>query len=270
MLSYLAARAIRGVEAVSATSYRRAMVTDGVAELVDVSSPGPAELLVSTCARESALPRIMERVGNLFNLDLDLGRANDTLRGDLLLRPEIDRAPGLRPVGAWDPFEVGVRAIIGQQVTVAGAGTIAARLVARHGKAVSCAEPSGITHLFPAAETLADADLAGIGLTGARIGAIHRFAIAVAEGSVRLERGAALDEFVTSVVALPGLGPWTAHYLALRIGHPDAFPATDLGVRRSLESLTGWEVSGRAAGEIAERWRPWRAIATAHLWSRKR
>jgi 3-methyladenine DNA glycosylase/8-oxoguanine DNA glycosylase len=123
-----------------------------------------------------------------------------------------------------------------------------------------------LTHVFPPAEALAEADLAGTGLTSARMTAIQTFARAVVDGSIRLDRSQSLDDQLTSVVAVPGLGPWTAHYLALRMGESDAFPSTDLGLRRSLEALTGAVMTPRAVGEIAERWRPWRAHAAIHLW----
>ena len=141
--------------------------------------------------------------------------------------------------GVWDPFEVGVRAIVGQQVSVAGASTITGRLVERAGTAVPGLTQFGLTHVFPTPATLATADLTGIGLTGARIAAIRGFAHAVATGSLRLDRSLTLEELVAATVAVPGLGPWTANYLALRMGEADAFPAGDLGLRRGIERLTG-------------------------------
>jgi AraC family transcriptional regulator of adaptative response / DNA-3-methyladenine glycosylase II len=173
--------------------------------------------------------------------------------------------PGLRVPGAWDPYEVGVRAVIGQQVSVAGAGTITARLVERWGTPVPGLGALGLTHLFPPPDVLVTADLDGIGLTGARAAAVRSFAVAVADGSVRLDRSTGLDRLVDSVVALPGLGPWTGHYLALRLGEPDAFPATDLGIRRAVGRLTGSPAPATVA-DRAEAWRPWRAAAAAHLW----
>jgi AraC family transcriptional regulator of adaptative response / DNA-3-methyladenine glycosylase II len=123
-----------------------------------------------------------------------------------------------------------------------------------------------LTHLFPGAEMLADADLTGAGLTGARIAAIHSFARAVASGSVRLDRSRTLEDQVASLVEVPGLGPWTAQYIALRMGEPDAFPSTDLGLRRALEALVGKAVTSAAVTEFAERWHPCRAHAAIHLW----
>ena len=136
--------------------------------------------------------------------------------------------------GTWDPYEIGVRAIIGQQVTVAGASTLAGRLVERLGERVPDPTAPGLTHTFPPPATLAEGDLDGIGLTRARAGAIRGFAAAVAADRVRLDASVPLDELVGSIASVPGVGPWTAHYVALRIGQPDALPASDLGLRRAL------------------------------------
>jgi AraC family transcriptional regulator, regulatory protein of adaptative response / DNA-3-methyladenine glycosylase II len=119
-------------------------------------------------------------------------------------------------------------------------------------------------HVFPSPEVVAGGDLAGIGLTTARAGAIRAFAAAVAGDAVRLDRSVALDRLVASIATLPGLGDWTAHYIALRMGEPDAFPATDLGLRRALQRLAPRSVV--PLPELAERWRPWRALSAAHLW----
>jgi AraC family transcriptional regulator of adaptative response / DNA-3-methyladenine glycosylase II len=154
-----------------------------------------------------------------------------------------------------------VRAIIGQQVSVRGANTLAGRLVEQLGTPVPGLERFGLTHTFPAAETLATADLGRLGLTRARSAAIRSFARAVAEGAVRLDRSVSLDQFVDSITAIDGLGPWTAHYLALRLGEPDAYPSTDLGLQRALPRR-----SAQAPNALAESWRPWRALATTHLW----
>ena len=144
----------------------------------------------------------------------------------------------MRTPGTWSPFEVGVRAIIGQQVSVAAANTVAGRLAQRLGASVPGLEPLGLTHTFPSAETLAGADYTGVGLMPARAEAIRTFARAVLEDRVRLDRSVTLDQLVASVAALPGLGPWTANYLALRLGEPDAFPVADLGLQRAFDRLT--------------------------------
>ena len=156
-----------------------------------------------------------------------------------------------------------MRAIVGQQVSIGAANTIAGRVVERHGEPVPGLESFGLTHTFPSAATLAVSDLTGVGLTRARAAAVRGFAGAVAADSVHLDRSLSLDRLVESLTALDGVGAWTAHYIALRLGEPDACPITDLGLQRALAA------PGRTAktlGELAERWRPWRALATTHLW----
>jgi 3-methyladenine DNA glycosylase/8-oxoguanine DNA glycosylase len=157
-----------------------------------------------------------------------------------------------------------VRAIIGQQVTIAGANTLAGRLVEQLGTPVPGLEPLGLTHTFPSAATLASADLSGLGLTPARADGIRLFARAVADDAVRLDRSIGLDELVASITAVDGLGPWTALYIALRLGEPDACPTSDLALQRALSRHAATE--GVGLGELAERWRPWRALAATHLW----
>jgi AraC family transcriptional regulator of adaptative response / DNA-3-methyladenine glycosylase II len=267
MLGYLAARAIQGVEHVSGGVYRRTILIDGDPGAIEVSLGGSDHLLLTAhLPHWGGLIHVVQQVRRVFNLDFDLATATAALGCDAVLEGRIASLPGLRVPGAWDAFEVGVRAIVGQQVTVAGAGTIIARVVARHGRRVPGLAQFGLTHVFPSAEQLAGADLAGTGLTGARIAAIKNFASGVVDGSIRLDRSRTLEEQVTSVAAVPGLGPWTAQYLALRMGESDAFPAGDLGLRRSLENLTGDPMTPRIVEGIAERWRPWRALAAVHLW----
>jgi AraC family transcriptional regulator of adaptative response / DNA-3-methyladenine glycosylase II len=267
MLGYLAARAVQGVEHASGGVYRRTILIDGDPGVIEIAEGGPDHLLLTAhLPHWGGLIHVVQQVRRLFNLDFDLVSARIALGGDPVLGARIATLPGLRVPGAWDPFEVGVRAIVGQQVTVAGAGTIIGRIVARHGTPVPGLAPFSLTHVFPSAETLAEADLAGTGLTGIRMAAIQNFARSVVDGSVRLDRSRTLDEQVITVTAVPGLGPWTAQYLALRLGESDAFPAGDLGLRRSLEALTGGAMTPRMVAELAERWRPWRAFAAIHLW----
>jgi AraC family transcriptional regulator, regulatory protein of adaptative response / DNA-3-methyladenine glycosylase II len=270
MLGYLAARAIPGVEVVAKATYRRTVVVDGGAGLIEVDRVGDDQLeLRAHVHHQEGLVHVARRVRRIFGLDADVEGARAHLATDPTVGPLVAARPGLRVPGTWDAFEIGVRAIIGQQVTVAGASTIAGRLVERYGGRVSGLTSPGLTHTFPSAATLAEADLDGIGLTGARIRAIRGFAGAVAENRVRLDRSVPLGELVESIVRLPGLGPWTAHYIALRIGEPDALPASDLGLRRALANGEASAVLP-SAGELAARaesWRPWRAFAAVHLWS---
>ena len=174
----------------------------------------------------------------------------------------------LRVPGAWDGFELAVRAVLGQQISVKGATTLSGRLVARFGERSSIAGGDADLHsLFPSAEALAAADLSEIGLPRARAAAISALAGAVADGELHLDAPRDLDAAIAQLTALPGIGEWTAHYVAMRaLREPDAFPATDLGLRRALGG-NGRPKSSAELRDIAEDWRPWRAYAAMLLWT---
>jgi AraC family transcriptional regulator, regulatory protein of adaptative response / DNA-3-methyladenine glycosylase II len=262
LAAYLAARAIPGVEQVSDGMYRRTIVVDSDPGVLELFPGGEDHLvLVVHLPHWEELIHLVARARRIANLDLDVDGFVGQLSGDPTIGPLLRARRGLRPPGTWDPFETGVRAIIGQQVAVAAANTITGRLVRRLGTPVHGLSQLGLTHAFPSATTLADADLEGLGLPRARQYAIRSFAHAVSEGAVRLDGSIGLDDLVASLTAIDGLGPWTAHYLALRLGERDAFPATDLGLRRALG---GHHPHGLE--KLAERWRPWRALAATHLW----
>jgi AraC family transcriptional regulator of adaptative response / DNA-3-methyladenine glycosylase II len=265
LLDYFAARAIPGVEHVSGDIYRRTIVIDGDPGVLELSPGGEDHLLLRAhLPHWEGLIHVAARARRIAHLDLDLEEPARHLAADPMIGPLLDARPGLRPPGTWDPFETGVRAIVGQQVSVAGANTIAGRLVTRLGRPVPGLRTLGLSHTFPTAATLATADLSGLGLTGARAAAVRGFARAVVDGSVRLDRSLDLDRLVASVTALDGLGAWTAQYLALRMGEPDAWPLTDLGLRRALARRA--RDRGATVADAAERWRPWRAVAATHLW----
>jgi AraC family transcriptional regulator of adaptative response / DNA-3-methyladenine glycosylase II len=267
MVRYLAARAMQGVEDVSSAAYRRTIILDGAPAVLEIAPGGDGWLKLRVHAGPSeGVAHVAQQARDIFNLDADLTAANRHLAVDPVLGPLVAARPGLRVPGTWDAYELGVRAIIGQQVSVAGAGTITARLVERSGTPVSGMEKFGLSHTFPSPATLARADLSGIGLTSARTRAIQNFATAVRDGAVRLDRGISCEALVDSLVAIPGIGLWTAHYIALRIGKADAFPSTDLGLRRALARLTSDATSPAALAQRAECWRPWRAQAAIHLW----
>jgi AraC family transcriptional regulator, regulatory protein of adaptative response / DNA-3-methyladenine glycosylase II len=247
MVAYFAARAIPGVEHSSGTTYRRTIVVDGDPGVLELSPGGDDHLVLRAhLPHWEELIHLVERARRIASLDFDLDEPTRHLAGDSFIGPLLRARPGLRAPGTWDPFETGVRAIIGQQISVAAANTITGRLVDRLGVPVPGLGRLGLTHTFPSAEALTSADLTGLGLTRGRAEAIRSFAGAVAEDAVRLDRSVSLERLIASLTSIEGVGPWTAHYLALRLGEPDACP-------------TG-------AGEVAERWRPWRALATAHLW----
>jgi 3-methyladenine DNA glycosylase/8-oxoguanine DNA glycosylase len=224
------------------------------------------------------------RARRLFDLDADPARIAAQLRHDSLLRPLLKRRPGLRVPGAWDRFELAVRAVLGQQVSVAGATTLCGRLVRAAGE-TSCGDETGsagdtattegaggLCRLFPSPARLAKTDLQGLGLTGARAATISALARAVLATPDLLEPVRDHDEIRRRLVALPGIGDWTAQYVSLRaLGDPDAFPAGDLGLRRALAADRKLNASDKlpAIAAVATRaagWRPWRAYAVMHLW----
>jgi AraC family transcriptional regulator of adaptative response / DNA-3-methyladenine glycosylase II len=265
MLAYFAARAIPGVEHVDSSCYRRTVEIGGHPGVLELTRGGPDHLLLRAhLPHWQGLIHIVQRARRIFSLDAPVQEANERLEADPTIGALVRARPGLRVPGTWDPYETAVRAIVGQQITVAGATTIVGRIVARFGRRVPGLDELGVTHTFPPAEVLASADLSGLGLTLARQAAIRAFACAVASGDVALDSTRPLDEVVDALVAIPGLGPWTAHYIALRLGERDAFPANDVGLRRGLRAVDpdGSEPLGR----LAERWSPWRATAAVQLW----
>ena len=267
LLRFLAGRATPGVEVVRDGTYQRTLAIDDAAGWFSVEAePGQAALRLCLhlpdCA--AALP-VVERVRRMFDLTADPSAVAAHLRRSTALRALVDAAPGLRVPGAWDPFELTVRAILGQQVTVKGATTLAGRLVAAFGRPVALGD--GLTHLFPTAAVLADADVAAMGMPRARAETVRALARAVADGSLVLDAPLGLDDALQRLCAVPGIGPWTAHYVAMRaFGEPDAFPAGDLGLRSALGNGAG-PLAEAAVVRAAEAWRPWRAYAALHLWS---
>ena len=264
-VAFLAARAIPGVEAVDGNRYRRSIRVDGV--------PGTLEIQATDrgLAAEIDGPPVDDAIGlrlrRWFDLDADVDAIDRHLGRDPLLAPLVAAHPGLRVPGAWDPFELAIRAIVGQQVSVAGARTIAGRIVARAGDRLP--SPSGsVVALFPTPDQLAAADLSAIGMPGARARAIVGFASAVAGDPGLLAPSDDLEAIVRRLKALPGIGEWTAQYVALRgLRHPDAFPASDLGILRALAGPDGRRPTPAEALARAEAWRPYRAYAAQHLWS---
>jgi AraC family transcriptional regulator of adaptative response / DNA-3-methyladenine glycosylase II len=199
----------------------------------------------------------------VFDLAADPARIALAFKRDPLLGPLATRRPGLRIPGAWEAFECAVRAVLGQQVSVAAGRTLAERLVARAGPLV-LGGTDGLNRSFPTPAALATADLQGIGLTGARIAALKALARAVISGAV--DFGASVEDAKAALLALPGFGRWTAEYVALRaLGEPDAFPSADLVLRRAA-GTEGQPLGERALEARAEAWRPWRGYAVLHLW----
>jgi AraC family transcriptional regulator of adaptative response / DNA-3-methyladenine glycosylase II len=216
------------------------------------------------------LAAAVQRCRRMLDLDADPVAVADQLGADPVLAAAVVREPGRRLPGHVDGFEIAVRAVLGQQVSVAAARTLAGRIVARHGAPLTMAADGSratVTHTFPPPEALVDADLGGLGLTGARIATIHELAKGVAAGRIVLDPGVLRSELEAELVTLPGVGPWTAGYVAMRaLSDPDVFLPADLGVRRALEQA-GLPARPAEAAALAERWRPWRSYALVHLWS---
>lgn len=263
IVAFLAPRAIPGVEHVEARRYVRSIVIDNHVGWLELRPATPNTLRLGIELPDPVqLLRVVSRVRRMFDLDADPMTINRHLSADPQLAPLVRRRPGLRVPGCWDWFELGVRAILGQQVTVAGATTLAGRFVQQFGRSVSPAVEH-VTHTFPRPEAISDAEVGVIGVPATRAEAIRRFAKAAASGELDPEMPP--EHFLARLLEIPGLGPWTAQYVALRaLGDPDAFPVSDLGLLRATRCR-----NAKTLEERAERWRPWRAYAAMHLWSAK-
>jgi AraC family transcriptional regulator of adaptative response / DNA-3-methyladenine glycosylase II len=203
---------------------------------------------------------IVERVRAMFDLNADWAAIAQSLRGDPVLAARLKADPGIRVPGCWNGFELAVRAILGQQVTVKGATTLAGRMASRFGKPFG--GPTGLTYLFPTPEVLANARIGEIGLTGARVETIRAFARAVCVGKINFAGGVDSEALLKRFREISGIGQWTAQYVAMRtLREPDAFPSSDLGLLRALALETPRELERRA-----QAWRPWRAYAAMYLW----
>jgi AraC family transcriptional regulator of adaptative response / DNA-3-methyladenine glycosylase II len=269
MLDFLRGRALPGVEVVDERSYRRVMGTADAPGWLRVSAWGGdahALRLELHGAAPAQLLGIVQRLRRMFDVDADPHVIAQALGHDARLRPLLEARPGLRLPSGWDGFEIAVRAVIGQQVSVAAARTLTARLAQRHGTPLALAS-EGLTHLFPTPERLVDVDLTEIGLTRARADTIRGLSRALLDGRVDFLPERTLEDFTSRWVALPGIGPWTAHYMALRaLGHPDAFPADDLVLQKAVPT-DGVRMTAKALTARAESWRPWRAYAVIHVWN---
>jgi AraC family transcriptional regulator of adaptative response / DNA-3-methyladenine glycosylase II len=274
MLGFLRARAIEGVERVDGERYLRSVAEAGEAGTVEVAHVPERDSLAVTIRFPSvrALPAIIARVRRVFDLGADVTAIGAHLARDRMLAPLVARRPGLRVPGGWDGFELAVRAVLGQQVTVGAARQLAGRLVVLCG-AVVAAGPGGpgdpaIAQVFPDPARLAAADLSALGMPAARRAALVALAEAALAEPRLFEPLATIDDTVARLRAIRGVGEWTAHYIALRAARePDAFPASDLGLLRGAAGRGGARPTPAELAERSERWRPWRAYAAQHLWT---
>jgi len=266
VLRWLAARAVAGVEHVAGGVYRRTLALPGGTGVVALEPRGDP---VGATLRVGALGDLavaVARYRRLLDLDADPAAYEEVLAADPALAPSVAACRGRRAPGAVDPAESAVRAVLGQQVSLAAARTLAARLVAACGAPL--AAPDGpLTHAFPAAAAIAEANLDAIGLPRARRRTLRELARRLAAGELDLGPGADRDEARARLLAIPGVGPWTAEYVALRaLGDPDAFPAGDVGLQRGARAL-GLPADPAGLAARAEHWRPWRRYAAHHLWA---
>ena len=266
MFGFLAMRTVAGVEAFVDGTYVRSLRLphgDGVVELSPEEHGVRANLTLEDLRD---LSTAVSRCRRLLDLDADPQAVDSALSADPVLGSIVRAGPGRRVTGAVDGFETAVRVIIGQQVSVAGARTVAARLVAAAGRALATPHPL-VTHTFPGPEDILGADPSAFAMPEARRRAILALAAAVAADEIRIDPGVDPVDLEARLVALPGIGPWTSACVAMRaLGNPDAFLPTDLGVRHALVRL-GHPDDTASIVRTAEHWRPWRAYATTHLWS---
>jgi AraC family transcriptional regulator of adaptative response / DNA-3-methyladenine glycosylase II len=263
MLRFLAARATPGIEVVELGSYRRSIAMNGGRGYFEVSlDEGNVALALRVqFGNPRSLFFIVERVRAMFDLNADWEAIMRGLRTDPGLAPRVASHPGLRVPGCWNGFELAVRAILGQQITVAGATALAGRMVRAFGQPFSTA--SNLTHLFPQPEVLAEANLRNLGMPGARAETIRALARAVCERRISFEGVVDTDAFLTRLAEIPGIGKWTAQYVAMRaLGEPDAFPSGDIALLHALDLASHRQLELRAEG-----WRPWRAYAAMYLWN---
>lgn len=262
LLAFLAPRATPGVESVDANSYRRSIFLNGETGYVVVWLDDAADALQVRIqfSEPRSLFFIVERIRVMFDLNADPSEIARCLRSDPLMAARVKAAPGLRLPGCWSAFELAVRAILGQQISVKAATALAGRVARTFGKPVSLSAP-GLTHVFPTPEVLADAKL--LGLPAKRAQTIQSLARAVCNKEIRFERTADTGALINRLCDIPGIGKWTAQYIAMRaLGETDAFPSGDLGLLHALDITSSRELERRS-----EIWRPWRAYAAMYLWS---
>lgn len=271
MVGFLRLRSIPGIETVKGDAYARAIELDGVQGIIVVRPIGQDALEATVrFPKLSALPAIIARLRRVFDLAADPAAIESHLARDPALAALVKARPGLRVPGAWDGFELAVRALLGQQVTVSAGIALAGKLVAAHGRPLKArhADFPELTHVFPRPKRVAEADLSHLGMPRKRIAALAALAAAVVADPKIFGARRSLDEAILQLRSLAGVGEWTAQYIAMReLREPDAFPAADIGLMRAMEDSTGRRPTPTELLARSEAWRPWRAYAAQHLWS---
>ena len=264
VLGLLDRTAIPGVERVAGDVYRRTVQIGGDLGVLELAPGGDDHLVLRAhLPHWEGLVHIVQRARHIANLDTDQEEAVRQLGRDPVVGPVVRARPGVRVPGTWDGFETSVRAVVGQTIGNADANATVGRLVERYGTPAVGLEELGLTHVFPEAAVLADADFTVLGVPAAKASAIRGLAAAVSDGRIRLDRSVSFERLVASLKAIPGVGTAAAHHVALRLGEPDAFPLSNQQLARLLRISAD---AGAPARALVDRWRPWRAVAMTHLW----
>jgi AraC family transcriptional regulator, regulatory protein of adaptative response / DNA-3-methyladenine glycosylase II len=273
LVQFLAGRAMPGIESVTINSYQRTIALEQCHGVIEVRPVRGKNYLIANIQfpKVTALALIVERLRRIFDLSANTAMISEHLASDPYLASVVTARPGLRVPGAWDGFELAVRAILGQQISVAAATTLASRLVATYGEPLVASDTSWaapeLRFVFPRPELLIGEDLTKLGITQARSRAITSLAAAMTENPHTLTGFQTLEDAVKQLCKLPGIGEWTAHYIAMRsLREPDAFPASDLALLRAMEKREQPMTKAKLS-KLAEAWRPWRAYAAMYLWS---
>lgn len=272
LLGFMSLRAIPGVESVSSGCYQRCIVVNGVAGSLKIwlDSKGRKK---NRLTLEIDFPdlrqlfKITRKVTGMFDLDAPTLEIDEFLGQDPLLSASLEKNRGIRIPGCWDPFELSIRAILGQQVSVKGASTIAGRIAKSFGKKVLDPEDSTVPDsIFPGPEILKEADYTGIGLIGTRIQTIRDFSAAVIDRQIDFDDPPATDKFRDALKKIKGIGEWTAQYIAMRVlKDPDAFPESDLGLLKAA-ATSREKLKPKELLQLSRNWQPWRAYAASYLW----
>ncbi len=269
-LRFFAARAVDGVEQVKGDLYRRTIRIDEESGLLEVALAGSERALRATVQMSRPIDdaAVMTRLRRMFDLDADLSVINAHLSTDPSMSRLVGARPALRVFGGWDPFEVAMRTINGQQVSVERARHLNGVLVERAGGTRRPSRSKGLNRLFPTPVEVIAADLAGMGMPGARVATLRTMAEAAIADPRLFDTSESLDEIIARWRGIKGIGEWTAHYIAMRAcRQPDAFPASDVGLLRGAANEDGVRPTSVALLARAEAWRPWRAYAAHHLWN---
>ena len=273
MLDFMRGRAIPGVEVVTDTDYSRTVRVGDNAGVINVRHDSKVQHLLLTVrgVATTDLFGVVQQVREMFDLDAPVRDIRAVLGKDPVLKRHLKRYPGVRVPGAWNGFELTVRGILGQQISVKAATTLSGRIVERYGTPLNTMSPElesgGLTHLFPEPAVLASARLNSLGIVGARVETIRRVATAVVDGTLDFDAAVDPDKFCKLLTAIRGIGDWTAQYIAMRaLKAPDAFPSSDLGLLRAFDDEKGERIKPAALRALSEEWRPWRAYAALLLW----